>query len=221
MRAMTVLCILSLSVAACGGGGGNTCEKASDLYFDAMRANCTDYSDCCLCICVSQGQVPLSEDPECSCEPLVVPECTGDALLSSQDCLADETACRQMAADQVESACAKNPCDQASDLMIDAMDGFCQGEDDDCLFCECWNQDQVVNEAGDGCEEPDPVDPVVCEGDTLAAAEDCLADENACRQQMEDLALLVCQSYHMGDPCDDDEDCLYEMVCEVNGCMMP
>ncbi len=115
----------------------------------------------------------------------------------------------------------KNACEKAADVMEKGMVEFCQPVVDNCLFCECLVQGQVVNDAGDGCEAPDDGggEAAACEGEALTAAEACLADQDACKQSMADTAEMVCQSEHMGDECEEDADCPFDMTCDANmGC---
>ncbi|MBN2494591.1 MAG: hypothetical protein JXR96_08380 [Deltaproteobacteria bacterium] len=118
---------------------------------------------------------------------------------------------------------SKNDCEKAGDVMTSGMDEFCSGAAADCQYCECYNQGKIVNSTGDGCDDPPaPGDPVACEGEYLTSAQACLANEAACKASGSDLMKMVCQGEHVGDECEEDADCLFDMECQdMVGCMIP
>ena len=113
-----------------------------------------------------------------------------------------------------------NPCEQASNVMASGFAEFCVGARDNCLFCECYLEGQVVNDAGDGCEDPEDGggEEFACEGESLTSAEECLADEAACKQDAADMAEMVCKAGHIGDECETAADCPFELDCGAAGC---
>ena len=86
-----------------------------------------------------------------------------------------------------------NKCDDAGKVMESGMDEGCSGKDD-CCFCKCWNDGHktIDDPVECTCKTPEGGDPVACEGDVLAAAEDCLADETACKDAAKALVDLAC-----------------------------
>ncbi|MBW2701491.1 MAG: hypothetical protein JRF33_11800 [Deltaproteobacteria bacterium] len=110
-----------------------------------------------------------------------------------------------------------NDCDKAADVLISGMDDYCGANAADCKYCECYNAGQVVNADGD-CEDPanvDPGDPVPCEGDALTGAQNCLADEAACKAVLYDATESMCQAEHVMDTCADDSECVLGMTCDT------
>ena len=102
---------------------------------------------------------------------------------------------------------AGDKCEQAGQAMLDAMDEACSGKDDECCYCQCYNSDQTYDAmayATDGtctCEDYATTDAdadgdvdTTCEGETLEAAEECLADVDACTQPMVDGQNAACDA---------------------------
>jgi hypothetical protein len=106
----------------------------------------------------------------------------------------------------------ENECDKEAKIMKAGLDEGCEGRDDECWYCKCYNDGgkQVHTEPGpDGavysCVEPeiepcvdDPETPDIdecgCEGKALADAEECLADEEKCRQRYIDMQDRGCEN---------------------------
>ncbi len=93
----------------------------------------------------------------------------------------------------------KNACEKAADVMMDGMDGYCDGKADQCWACDCHNQDLVATPTGSGtdmtweCAEPDPVD-TTCDGTDLESAQECLDDKAACEQSAADSMETFCNA---------------------------
>jgi hypothetical protein len=88
---------------------------------------------------------------------------------------------------------AGNECEQASEIFMQGFDQVCAPRSTTCCFCKCWfdgrksyNFDEYHQNENCICEVPQP-NPQPCEGDALLQAQQCLADESACRQQAMDL----------------------------------
>ncbi|MCL2178579.1 MAG: hypothetical protein FWC28_02230 [Proteobacteria bacterium] len=97
----------------------------------------------------------------------------------------------------------ENDCAKAGKV-VDVMGEFCKGKSDECWPCDCYNQDKALDVSMDmetfemaySCKAPEPVEEPVeeakCEGEALAWAEECLADQAACKQTMIDSLVEMC-----------------------------
>ncbi|MBN2494590.1 MAG: hypothetical protein JXR96_08375 [Deltaproteobacteria bacterium] len=211
--------------AACSGNGEqvDVCADAAAVIDRGVARACEQHADCCVCTCFADGgKVWDVEQEGCACVEDLPGECSGLAEVMATNCLADEAACEQEAAASVEEVCARTPCDRQAELYAETFDDFCQGLDADCRFCACWNDGHKVVDPAEPaqCIEPE-VDPVECTGEALQAAEACLADEQACEQEASDMALIICRYEHIGDACEEDGDCLFEMSCVGQSCELP
>jgi hypothetical protein len=90
---------------------------------------------------------------------------------------------------------AGNECEQAAEIFWQGWDQACAPRATVCCFCKCWfdgrkafNADEYFQNEICICEVPQP-NPQPCEGDALLQAQQCLADETACREQAIDLVI--------------------------------
>jgi hypothetical protein len=90
---------------------------------------------------------------------------------------------------------AGNECEQAAEIFYQGFDQACAPRSTICCFCKCWfdgrkafNTDEYFQNENCICEVRQP-NPQPCEGDALLQAQQCLADESACRQQAIDLVI--------------------------------
>ncbi len=89
----------------------------------------------------------------------------------------------------------QNVCEQAMEVQMQGVDEGCAGRSYVCCFCQCWNDGHKTYDSelyGQNqtcvCEEVQ-TNPQPCEGQTLTNAQACLADQDACRQQLKDMVL--------------------------------
>jgi len=90
---------------------------------------------------------------------------------------------------------AGNECEQAAEIFMQGFDQACAPRSTVCCFCKCWfdnrktfDTDEYFQNQNCLCEVPQP-NPQPCEGDALLQAQQCLADESACRQEAIDLVI--------------------------------
>ena len=101
-----------------------------------------------------------------------------------------------MALGLVVSACGgddDNDCEKAGKVLMAGMDEGCSGKDD-CAFCKCWNDGHKALDAdGETCNEPEEGgETAKCEGEALTQAQECLADEAACKDAGKAIIDLAC-----------------------------
>ena len=92
----------------------------------------------------------------------------------------------------------ENECDKEAKIHKAGLDEGCAGRSEECWACKCYNQGQeVLVETGPvySCvdkEQPEPclddpdtpdVDECACEGEALTSAQECLDDEDTCKQE--------------------------------------
>ncbi|MGC4114439.1 MAG: hypothetical protein QM765_07470 [Myxococcales bacterium] len=100
---------------------------------------------------------------------LLVLAILGGALAALSNCGTPTSACEQVA--------------QKKDAVVD---GYCQGKDDVCWFCQCLNRDQAVKVTVSGqdvtfsCVPAKDETSAACEGTALEEARACLADASGC-----------------------------------------
>lgn len=103
-------------------------------------------------------------------------------------------------------------CDKEAKIKAKGLDEGCEGRDDECWACDCYNQGKVVKvEAGTGgavysCIDPEEPEPCVdnpdtpdvneckCEGKALTTAQNCLVDEEACLEMYIDMQNAACRN---------------------------
>ena len=118
LAAIVSLLLWAVTLAACGddGAGGTgeaACEDAAAISNGATSVYCEDEVDhCCFCQCwESTGGnfdgVELVNNATCVCvtPPSSPNECSGDALASAEQCLADEGSCAEVSAIVAEALC--------------------------------------------------------------------------------------------------------------------
>jgi hypothetical protein len=108
------------------------------------------------------------------------------------------------AATLVVGACGddddKNDCEKATDVATAAANTACSGKSDTCWACDCYNQNLSLDFTMDGthivysCVTPDPVVTPTCDGTTLSSAQDCLANETSCANDMTTSMNSACTS---------------------------
>ncbi len=76
-----------------------------------------------------------------------------------------------------------------------AMDA-CQAWDD-CCFCNCWTDGYKIPDGYEECicieQDPIPDEFLECRGDVLWQVEQCLQDEDSCRQDIEESINGICE----------------------------
>lgn len=87
----------------------------------------------------------------------------------------------------------QNECEQAAEVQMQGYDQACAARGAICCFCKCWNQgrrfydtDLYASSQTCVCVDLQP-NPQPCEGEYLTNAQDCLADQTACREQAVDM----------------------------------
>ena len=82
----------------------------------------------------------------------------------------------------------KDDCEKAADLAKEAMDAACATKDDTCCVCKCWKEGMDYDPQAPTCTCVDFDPPAeTCEGTALQEAQDCLADEDACKTNIRNL----------------------------------
>ncbi len=86
----------------------------------------------------------------------------------------------------------KTACEKEDEIIAGAGRDYCKSRDEECCMCRCINQgkrydsteffdnENCVCEELDTSGEVDDAGVEICEGTELSAAEECLADEEAC-----------------------------------------
>lgn len=82
-----------------------------------------------------------------------------------------------------------NECTQAAEIQMQGFDQACAPRSTTCCFCQCWFDGRKTFDAEAYfqnqtciCEVPQ-ITPQPCEGAALTAAQECLADQTACRAE--------------------------------------
>ena len=82
----------------------------------------------------------------------------------------------------------KNDCEKAAELAQETMDAACATKDDTCCVCKCWKEDKDYDIMAVDCTcVPFDPPPETCEGAILQEAQNCLADETACKTEIRNL----------------------------------
>jgi hypothetical protein len=75
------------------------------------------------------------------------------------------------------------------------LDDTCQGWDS-CCFCRCWNDGRKIPEVPEECicVEPEvpPDEYDECEGELFESSEECLRDEDQCREWIVETIIEIC-----------------------------
>ena len=81
-----------------------------------------------------------------------------------------------------------DPCGDAEAIREASVSAYCDSKTEYCCYCQCWEGTggsfdaiELHANATCACTAPPP-SPGGCSGDTLDAAEHCLADEDSCSE---------------------------------------
>ncbi|MCL2625196.1 MAG: hypothetical protein FWD46_00035 [Cystobacterineae bacterium] len=76
--------------------------------------------------------------------------------------------------------CAKNDCERATDIILDAQETYCK-DHKSCSNCKC-----ILDPKASGCstfsdaKDKKEREDAACEGETLKGAQECLKNEKTC-----------------------------------------
>jgi len=86
-----------------------------------------------------------------------------------------------------------NACTQAAEIQMQGWDQACAPLSSACCFCQCWFDNRKMYDSTQYFQNelcvcnPLQINPTPCEGAALTAAQECLADEAACRAEAADM----------------------------------
>jgi len=87
----------------------------------------------------------------------------------------------------------KNDCEKYAELAEEAMDAACAPMDVSCCICKCWKEGKDYDTQAVDCTCVDFTPPAeICEGTLLEEAQDCLADETACKSDITNMITMAC-----------------------------
>jgi hypothetical protein len=88
----------------------------------------------------------------------------------------------------------KTDCEKYAELAAETMDAACATKSDACCVCKCWKEDQDYDPMAVDCTcVPFDAPLETCEGALLQEAQECLADESACKTGIRNGVEVLCQ----------------------------
>jgi len=211
------------AAGACVAGPVNDCNDANGCTDDA----CNEDTDSC-------DNVNNTDPCDSGVFCVIDGTCAGGECVGTPRLCGDQNDCTDDSCDEDGDACVNapntDPCDDGLYCTeVDACSGgICTGTTRDCGDDDVCTDD-VCNELGDSCENPENTAPcedgLFCTAGDACAAGVCVAgppnpcdDSNACTDNECDEELDLCLSENNTEDCDDGDVCTSDDVCSGGVC---